>query len=470
MRGLGEVQAHESVAAAGPRQGSVPAPQDLARRRQLVEQRGGVVPDPGGQHERLERRRRHGSARELLDGAQQTGDPAQGPRASGRPCARGAGASGHALPGREEQPERPSGHRLDLGPQCGERAPPERPQHVGVAELVADPAERRGPQPAAHEGAGRREPAQHLDDDRAREAVARRDVARGERTVRARVAPHQVAERVGHGLEEHLGQPDRERDAQRVPQPGGVLDDGPLVLLVVRRPRDADAHDPARGLEPGQPGRGLRAPVGHGAGGERRRRERPEPAQHVPQALGVSRLATGRERLQLGLGPLDLLRVQQVRELAGAVAAEQLGQQRRVERERGRAPLRERGVAVVQELRGVAEEEGLGERRRRRGRHLDDAHPAALDRAHEVGERRGVEVVLEALARGLEDDRELGVAGRDRQELRRALALLPQRLPLVGPAARQQERAGCGLAEARREQHRAAERVADLLDDLVGLQ
>ena len=133
------------------------------------------------------------------------------------------------------------------------------------------------------------------------------------------------------------------------------------------------------------------------------------PPDGVRELLERARLPLGRPAAELGLGAQDRLGVEQVGELGLAALAEQLGQQRRVEGQRGRAALGERGVAVVEELRGVAEQQRLREGRRLRGGHLDDADPPRRDVAHQGGERVGVEVVLQALADGLEQDREVGV-------------------------------------------------------------
>src|SRR5690606_7739952 len=82
----------------------------------------------------------------------------------------------------------------------------------------------------------------------------------------------------------------------------------------------------------------------------------------------------------------------------------------------------------------------------------------------------GVEVVLEALADGLEDDGEVGVVDRDAEQLGGAVALLPQRLTAVGPAARQEQGPGGGLPEAGGEVRRAGEGLDDLPGELVGVE
>ncbi len=141
-----------------------------------------------------------------------------------------------------------------------------------------------------------------------------------------------------------------------------------------------------------------------------------------------------------------------------------------VEGQRGGPALGEGGVALVEELGDVAEEQGLGEGRRRGALDVDDGDLARPDVAHEVDEAGHVEHVLDALAHRLEDDGERGVAARDLEQLRGALALLPQRLAPVGAASGEQERPGRALAEARREQGRAADLLGDQAAHVVGVE
>ena len=162
--------------------------------------------------------------------------------------------------------------------------------------------------------------------------------------------------------------------------------------------------------------------------------------------------------------------VQEVGQVRGTLLTEQLGEQLRVEREGGRAPLGQRRVAVVQELGGVAEQERLGEGRGSRRRDLHDPDAAGGDLAHEVGQRGDVEVVLQALAGGFQHYREVGELAGHLQQLGGPLALLPQGLSLVGPPPGEQQRASRGLAEPRREHHRRAQLVADRTEDLVRVQ
>ena len=76
---------------------------------------------------------------------------------------------------------------------------------------------------------------------------------------------------------------------------------------------------------------------------------------------------------------------------------------------------------------------------------------------------------LQALAVGLEDDREAGEVARDLEQALRLQPLLPERRALAGVGARDQQRAGGVLAEAGAEQGRAGELADDQVLDLVGL-
>ncbi len=256
--------------------------------------------------------------------------------------------------------------------------------------------------------------------------------------MRARVAGHKVAHRVRDELEERVGQPHRERRAERVAQPRGVLHRGRLVDAADayddRAPSQHELVDP-RGLHPAQ--------------GGLRDRERAEHPQQVGGALDVARAALRGEALELGLHGGERVEVEQVAELG---LTEQLGEQRGVEGERRGPALGERGVALVEVLRDVAEQQRARERRRRGRLHLDHADLARLHRAHQRDEPGHVVDVLEHLAHRLEHDGERAVLRRHRQQVRRTLALLPQRGALPGVAPGEQQRAGGRLAEARREQ------------------
>ena len=208
-----------------------------------------------------------------------------------------------------------------------------------------------------------------------------------------------------------------------------------------------------------------------GALAQLRQRQRPEHAQQVGDLLHRPGPPVLGQPLQLAVGAHHLLGVEQVGQPgARGVAAEQLGQQVGVERQRRGPALGQRGVALVEELRDVPEQQGARERRRLLGGDLDDPDLAGLQRPQHALEARDVEDVLQALAHGLEHDREGRVARGDLEQRRGALALLPQRLAPVGAAAGQQQRARRALAEPGREQGRPAELVGDALLHRAGVE
>jgi hypothetical protein len=169
----------------------------------------------------------------------------------------------------------------------------------------------------------------------------------------------------------------------------------------------------------------------------------------------VAGATTVGEALQLELEVGEHAGVEQLAQLLGA---EQVAQQVAVERERRRPALGQRRVALVHVRRDPVEQQALCERGRLGRVDRDHAHGTAAQLAEHLAQRRQVEHVLYALARGLEQDREARVFGGDGEQVGRALALLPQRGAPVGATARQQQRASRALAEPRREQRRLRQR------------
>jgi hypothetical protein len=267
---------------------------------------------------------------------------------------------------------------------------------------------------------------------------------------RASVAGEEVAQRVG----DRLGERDRhavgQRGAQRVAESTGVLDRGEALLA-----GDRDADDALRALEFGDGGRRASRIGGPGVGVVAAARlavggdgdavegrpgrdlidgERAEHPQRVGDALDPLESSLGVETLQLERGLLDDAGVE---EFAEFDATEELAEHGAVDRERRGPTLGQRAVALVHERADVAEQErtGVGRRLIRRG--LDDADRARLQLTREVVEGREVVDVLETLAERLEDDRERRVLLRDLEELRRALALLPERRAFLRRVVRQ---------------------------------
>ena len=89
--------------------------------------------------------------------------------------------------------------------------------------------------------------------------------------------------------------------------------------------------------------------------------------------------------------------------------------------------------------------------------------------AQQLRQRGQVEDVAQALAVGLEDDREAGMVAGDLEQALRLQPLLPERRALARVGARDQQRAGGVLAEAGAEQGGAGELGDDQVLELVGL-
>ena len=160
-----------------------------------------------------------------------------------------------------------------------------------------------------------------------------------------------------------------------------------------------------------------------------------------------------------------------IEQFAQLDAAQQLGQQRAVQRERGGPPLGQRAVALVHERADVAEQQRGGERRRRRAVSTSSTRTRRCAMPV-ISSRQGRDVVdvLQAFADGLQHDREVGILAGHVEQLGGALALLPQRRAAPGVPARQQQGAGRAFAEPRREQRRAAHLGGDDRVDLVGVE
>src|SRR5690606_3708926 len=150
-----------------------------------------------------------------------------------------------------------------------------------------------------------------------------------------------------------------------------------------------------------------------------------------------------------------------IEQLAQVGLAEQLAQLRVVEREQPALLLGERRVALVHEARDVVEEQRRRERRGRARADAADEHAPLLHVAQELDQARQIEDVAQALAVGLEEDRKLGIARGDGQQLRALSALRPERRALAGPPPRQEQRASGVLAKARGKEARAGELVDD---------
>ena len=185
------------------------------------------------------------------------------------------------------------------------------------------------------------------------------------------------------------------------------------------------------------------------------------------ELVGVAGPAAVGQALQLELEVGQHARVDQLAQLLGA---EQVAQQVAVEGQRRGPALGQRRVALVHVDGDPAEQQRLGERRRLAAcRPAPPASRGLRRSAQHLAERGQVEHVVEALAGGLEQDREVRVLGGHRQQVGGPLALLPQRRAPVGPAAGQQQGPGRALAEPRREHRGVGQLGDDQLVDLVGV-
>ncbi len=418
---VAEHQPHPPV---GRPDGARPHPHQLARRAQGVEVGGPVLGQPGRQDLGLQHRRRQRCALQL---GQHVDQRVHAP--PGRP---------QPVPLAEEPGQRGPVDRLDLLAQPGQRPPPQLAQDLDVAPLALDPV---GPELALHDPALVGQGTERGRGPRRGHVVARRHLGGRERPVGAGEPPHQVDEGRVHRVGEHRGQPHRDRGAQGVAQAAGVLGRRHPVVTPDRRP-----ERPPLGHQAVDPGR---RPVARAAGIQLVERQRTQPPQQVVQLVGVAGPAAVGERLELELEVGQRPRVEQLAQLVGA---EQVVEQVAVEGQ-GRGPaLGQRGVALVHVDGDPPEQQRLRERRGVGRLDLDHPHPPGPDVAQHLAQRRQVEHVVEALAGGLQQDGEAGVAARHRQQVGRALALLPQRRAPVGPAPGQQQRPGRGLAEAAGEQ------------------
>ena len=125
------------------------------------------------------------------------------------------------MPADQEAPERDRFDRLDFLPQPRQRSLPHGAQHFGVAPLAAAAARA---ELAVNDAAAGQQRSQRGLDHRDAEAEARADVLAGERSVRAAEPPHQIADRIGHRLEQRHRQARRHRHADRIAIARGILD------------------------------------------------------------------------------------------------------------------------------------------------------------------------------------------------------------------------------------------------------
>ena len=313
-----------------------------------------------------------------------------------------------ALPGALEAGEGALVGGLDLGPQRGQRRPPQPPQDLGVAPLARRPAR---PQLAAHQVPGLLQPLQHR---RQVEPVARR-AARPSRTARAcgRSAARAAPSRPGTSAMNASGSPD-----------GGTAPSAsrysPASSAATQR-----FSPPTRSSIARRSPRSCSQPLRRAAAQLRLvQRQVADAAQHVVQRVHGVRARALRQPLQVGLDRLQRARVDQ---LAQLLLPEQLAQQLAVQRQRRRAALGVGLVALVHVGRDVVEQQRGRERRGGLRLDLDQRELAPVQLGQQVVQAGQVQHVAQDLAVGLEHDRELRVAARDLQQRLRLQPLLPQR-------------------------------------------
>ena len=244
--------------------------------------------------------------------------------------------------------------------------------------------------------------------------------------MRAGVPGQQPLERPDRGPEERLRHARRRRDADAVPVARDVLHRDPALLAA-----DPGPHRAPRGRELGQVERGLGPP----AGGPRPhlvRRQVAEAPQEVVDLVRVVGVPLVDERLEAQLEVRERVGVEQLPQL---LLAQQLAQQVAVQREGLRPALRQRRVALVHVGGDVVEQERAREGRRPRGLDAVDGDLAPPDAVEDLAQGAEVEHVGEALAVRLDEDREAAVPRGHREQVRRPLALLPQRRPRARAAA-----------------------------------
>ena len=220
----------------------------------------------------------------------------------------------------------------------------------------------------------------------------------------------QPVERPGGRPEERLRDAGRRRHADAVAVARHVLHRDPALLAADPRPDGA-----ARRGQLGEVQRCL-GPAADRAVAHLVGREVAEAAKEVVDLVRVVRLPLLDERLEAELEVRERLRVEQ---LAQLLLAQQLAQQVAVEGQRLRPALGERRVALVHVGGDVVEQQRAREGGGAGGLDAVDRDLAAPDAVEDLAQGRQVEHVGQALAVGLDEDREAPVARGDREQVGR---------------------------------------------------
>ena len=97
-------------------------------------------------------------------------------------------------------------------------------------------------------------------------------------------------------------------------------------------------------------------------------------------------------------------------------------------------------------------------------------HVAAVQRSHDAAQRWQIVDVLQAFARGFQNQRKIALRSGGLQKLGGAQALLPERHALARLGARQIQRPRRAFAESRGEEHRFANLILDVTLQLVRVE
>ncbi len=167
---------------------------------------------------------------------------------------------------------------------------------------------------------------------------------------------------------------------------------------------------------------------------------------------------------------LDLVEGARVEQLPQFLRAEELAEQVAVEGQRRGAPLGERSIALVHVDAHPPEEQRLRERRCMLGVDRHEARAARPEVRHDLAQRGDVEDVAEAFPRGFQQDREVRELRRLREEVRRALPLLPQGCALARSSPGEQQRSRGRLPEHAGEHGRLRHRLHHRGLDRIGIE
>ncbi len=221
--------------------------------------------------------------------------------------------------------------------------------------------------------------------------------------MRARIAAHQFKHRMRHRLEQRSRQPRRQRNAQPIAIARGVFGgDQPLFAGDAQLQQSPRANQPVDMLEQV---RRNHAPAQFLA------RQIAQPQAQIVNAVGRARAIILREALRRLFHFRNRVGVEQLAQIG---LAQQLAQLLLIDGERLCAALGQRRIAFVHEVGHVAEKQRRGKRRRLARLHHVHAELPLLDGAQSFNQRRHVEDVAQALAIGLQQQRELTDSARPR--------------------------------------------------------